>query len=305
VKARAFTKLFSAASYVALVALLALLSGGAIFPHALAVSNQADGQQVAQLLKADEQPKAAIPDTDTNHMVIVSPDVATIKAGQALGSSNLNTSFNLGPATEEFVGGQMVYVFQLYFDNSRNKSLQHGIAAGYVMVNAEDPSNETAPVIQRFGTDPHTGVNYTMKVCISCGQGDELVRWVYNHGYSSYKLDDPTLEVADTGHPYFSVTLMQLQVGWEHPAPVGMVLVDANDGNIVRYDLNKVPAWIDRVYSSGEAEDLVNGWGFYRYAPVQLVGSSKAIASRSPVIRCSYIRTAPSLVAHAGNVVQQ
>ena len=68
-------------------------------------------------------------------MVIVSPDIATTKASQAMatglaGQRNYSTYLQLGPATLQYVDGQMWYVFPLEFDGAGNKARLHAIVPG-------------------------------------------------------------------------------------------------------------------------------------------------------------------------------
>src|SRR5260370_1863838 len=77
-------------------------------------------------------------------MVIVSPDIATTKASQAMatgiaGQRNYSTYLQLGPATLQYVDSRMWYVFPLEFDGAGNKARLHAIVPGDIMVSAEDP----------------------------------------------------------------------------------------------------------------------------------------------------------------------
>src|SRR5258708_20246079 len=80
----------------------------------------------------------------TDSMVVVSPDIATTKASQAMatgvaGQRNYSTYLQLGPATLQYVDGRMWYVFPLEFDGAGNKARLNAIEPGYIMVSAEDP----------------------------------------------------------------------------------------------------------------------------------------------------------------------
>lgn len=213
-----------------------------------------------------------LPASSTNNMVIVSPDIATTKASQAMatgiaGQRNYSTYLELGPATLQYVDGQMWYVFPLEFDGAGNKARLHAIEPGYIMVSAEDPN--AVPV-------EHYDGPYSMIVSLGGGQGSEPDRWAYSHGYSGYLLDDPTLEINDQGLPYYTVTLLAPRLGWTFFAPVGVLVINAHTGQITRYDLDDVPYWVDRVYSQQMAETIANWYGEYAQAGFQGVGSSNA-----------------------------
>ncbi len=157
----------------------------------------------AHLVSVTVAPGDQLPASSTDHMVIVSPDIATTKASQAMatgiaGQRNYSTYLQLGPATLQYVDGRMWYVFPLEFDGAGNKARLHAIVPGYIMVSAEDPN--AVPV-------EHYDGQYSMIVSLGGGQGSEPDRWAYSHGYSGYLLNDPTLEINDQGLPFYTVTL--------------------------------------------------------------------------------------------------
>jgi hypothetical protein len=205
-------------------------------------------------------------------MVVVSSDIATTKASQAMatgvaGQRDYSTYLELGPATLQYVDGQMWYVFPLMFDGSGNKARLHAVMPGYIMISAEDP--DANPV-------EHFDGQYSMVVGLGGGQGSEPARWAYSHGYSGYLLDDPTLEVNDQGLPYYTVTLLSPRLGWTFDAPVGVLVINAHTGQITRYALGDVPSWVDRVYSQQMATEIANWYGEYSQAGFQGIGSSNA-----------------------------
>jgi hypothetical protein len=210
--------------------------------------------------------------SSTDNMVIVSPDIATTKASQAMatgiaGQRNYSTYLQLGPATLQYVDSRMWYVFPLEFDGAGNKARLHAIVPGYIMVSAEDP--DAIPVEHYDGL-------YSMIISLGGGQGSEPDRWAYSHGYSGYLLDDPTLEINDQGLPFYTVTLLRPRVGWTFGAPVGVLVINAHTGQINRYALDGVPYWVDRVYSQQMAMTIANWYGEYSQAGFQGIGSSNA-----------------------------
>jgi hypothetical protein len=226
----------------------------------------------SHLVSVSVAPSDQLPASSTDHMVIVSPDIATTKASQAMatgvaGQRNYSTYLQLGPATLQYVAGRMWYVFPLEFDGAGNKARLHAIEPGYIMVSAEDP--DAIPV-------EHYDGRYSMVVSLGGGQGSEPDRWAYSHGYSGYLLNDPTLEINDQGFPYYTVTLLSPRLGWTFFAPVGVLVIDAHTGQITRYALGDVPSWVDRVYSQQTAMTIANWYGEYSQAGFQGIGSSDA-----------------------------
>jgi hypothetical protein len=226
----------------------------------------------SHLVNVTVAPGDQLPASSTDHMVIVSPDIATTKASQTMatgiaGQRNYSTYLELGPATLQLVNGRMWYVFPLEFDGAGNKARLHAIEPGYIMVSAEDPN--AAPV-------EHYDGRYSMVVSLGGGQGSEPDRWAYSHGYSGYLLDDPTLEINDQGLPYYTVTLLSPRLGWTFFAPVGVLMINAHTGQITRYGLDDIPSWVDRIYSQQMATTIANWYGEYAQAGFQGIGSSNA-----------------------------
>jgi hypothetical protein len=226
----------------------------------------------SHLVSVTVAPSAQPPASSTDNMVIVSSDIATTKASQAMasvvaGQRNYNTYLQLGPATLQYVDGRMWYVFPLEFDGAGNKARLHAIVPGYIMVSAEDPN--AIPV-------EHYDGPYSMIVSLGGGQGSEPDRWAYGHGYSGYLLDAPTLEINDQGLPFYTVTLLSPRLGWTFDAPAGVLVIDAHTGRITRYALGHIPSWVDRVYSQMMAMAIANWYGQYSQAGFQGLGSSNA-----------------------------
>ncbi len=218
--------------------------------------------RASHLVSVTSAPSNQMPASSTDNMVIVSHDIAATKASQAMatgiaGQRNYSTYLQLGPATLQYVDGRMWYPFPLEFDGAGNKARLHAIEPGYIMVSAEDP--DAVPV-------EHYDGQYTMVVSLAGGQGSEPDRWAYSHGYSGYLLDNPTLELNDQGLPYYTVTLLAPQLGWTFYAPAAVLVIDAHTGQITRYALGDVPAWVDRVYSQQMAVTIANWYGEYSHA---------------------------------------
>ena len=240
-----------------------------------------DAYLASHLVSVTVAPGDQLPASSTDHMVIVSPDIATTKASQAMatgiaGQRNYSTYLLLGPATLQYVDGRMWYVFPLEFDGAGNKARLHAIEPGYIMVSAEDPN--AIPVEHYDGA-------YSMIVSLGGGQGSEPARWAYSHGYSGYLLDDPTLEINDQGLPYYTVTLLSPRLGWTFFAPVGVLVINAHTGQITRYALGDVPSWVDRVYSQQMAMTIANWYGEYFRPASRASAAATPTASRCPASR--------------------
>jgi hypothetical protein len=257
------------------------------------------------IVHVDEHPGNQLPASTTSNLVTVTSAMAKVRASNAMsygvaGDRNYSSYLDLGPATLQMVNGHMWYAFPLQFQGAINKQRLNkhtkGLAKepGYIMVSGEDPG---ANVIERYNGQ------YSMVVSLGGGQGSEPDRWARNHGYSKYVLDDPTLEINEQGVPYYTVSLEKPQLGWTFPAPVGVLLINAHTGQITRYNLpgrglaDPVPSWVDRVYSSNDAENIANWYGFYSHAPFGGQGNS----NRYQVSLDAKGNTIPPILVYTGD----
>jgi hypothetical protein len=274
-------------SAAAVIMALAVIAAGGTW---LAVHNGPhNAQEAAHIVHVTVAADDALPASVTSDLVVVTPDEAATRASQAMSSGiaatrNFATFTNLGPATLQRVDGKMWYVFQLEFDGAGNKARLHAIVPGYIMISAEDPNPDAAPV-ERY--DGQCKDSCTMIVSLAGGQGSEPMRWVRDHlaGAGQYTLQDPTLEIQDgTGDPYFTVTMLKPQLGTTFPAPVAVAVINAHTGQVTKYDLpghgpDQLAAhapWVDRVYSQATAEQIVNWYGYYAQASWPGLGGSNA-----------------------------
>jgi hypothetical protein len=95
----------------------------------------------------------------------------------------------------------------------------------------------------------------------------DLIRHVYLSGYTYGKLVDPTLELDDSFHPYWTISLMQPSRGYIGDVLSEVLIVNAHTGEINKYQPQDVPAWVDRVMPASTVTDYLSWWGLYHAAP--------------------------------------
>jgi hypothetical protein len=93
--------------------------------------------------------------------------------------------------------------------------------------------------------------------------GDNIQRHVYNGGFATRGLTDFSFEIDDSGRPYWVVTVYAHRVGFQGDDATGIVLVDAQTGQMAQYPIDRLPAWVDRVQPQGFVEQQVAWWGEY------------------------------------------
>jgi hypothetical protein len=132
---------------------------------------------------------------------------------------------------------------------------------GFVVVDAEDPQ-----AIPKLYTD-NVQRNSSIKILPGALLNQDLERHVYLNGYTYGRLLDPTLELDDNFHPYWTISLMQPIRGYVGDTLTEVLLIDAHTGVITRYKPSEVPAWIDRVMPADTITQYLEWWGLYHDAP--------------------------------------
>jgi hypothetical protein len=95
----------------------------------------------------------------------------------------------------------------------------------------------------------------------------DLLRHVYLSGYTYGRLVDATLELDDSYHPYWTISLMQPTRGYTGDVLSEVLIVDAHTGDIKDYQPQRVPNWVDRVMPAETVSQYLQWWGLYHAAP--------------------------------------
>src|SRR5437899_3014319 len=179
--------------------------------------------------------------TDPNNIVLVSQSVAAFKGQQILGSNgqNLGSSYGLetGSYTLQSINHHLYYVAPLTYNNLFI-NLANSSTPGFVVVDAENP--QAQPTL-------HTGSGDSIAYLPGAILNQDLIRHIYLSGYTYGRLVDPTLELDDSYHPYWTISLMQPTRGYTGDMLSEVLIVDAHTGEIRDYKPQNVPAWVDRV----------------------------------------------------------
>lgn len=205
-----------------------------------------------------------LPPTDPNHIVLVSESIAAYKGQQVLGSSgqNLGSTYNIDPNsyTLQSINHHLYYVGPLSYNNIF-ANFASPTTPGFVVVDAENP--EAIPQLRTDQTQPGTSIAYLPGAIFN----QDLLRHVYLSGYTYGKLVDPTLELDDNFHPYWTISLMQPSRGYTGDVLSQVLLVDAHTGNIKAYNPQDIPSWVDRVMPADTVSQYLQWWGLYHAAP--------------------------------------
>ena len=202
-----------------------------------------------------------LPPTDASHIVLVSQNVAAYKGQQVLGSNgqNLGSAYHIDPTSYvlQSIAHHLYYVGPLSYNNIF-ANFASSTTPGFVVVDAEDP--QQVPQL-------HTGPTDTLAYLPGAIFNQDLLRHVYLNGFTYGQLVDPTLELDDSFHPYWTISLMQPTRGYTGNVLSQVVIVDAHTGDIKVYAPQNVPSWVDRVMPADTVTQYLQWWGLYHNAP--------------------------------------
>jgi hypothetical protein len=210
------------------------------------------------------QSSPTLPPTDANNIVLVSQSVASYKGQQVLGSTgqNLGSAYGIDPTsyTLQSINHHLYYVAPLSYNNIF-ANLSSSTTPGFVVVDAENP--QAVPQLYTEQKLAGTSLAYLPGALLN----QDLLRHVYLSGYTYGRLLDPTLELNDSFHPYWTISLMQPIRGYVGDTLSEVLIVDAHTGIITKYNPQDVPAWVDRVMPSATVTQYLQWWGLYHSAP--------------------------------------
>ena len=207
-------------------------------------------------------------DTESNlsdHMLPISIEkirtvdqsLAQILGDKVLGSQPaLGSQVTLGEFNIQKVNNDLYWVAPLlhsgFFKCQKNMEGTNG----YVMVNA--CNERDVKLVQEIN-----GKKVFIKYQSEAYFFDNLERYLYFHGYWNVGLTDYSFEIDDSGIPYWVVTKYQKTIGFSGEDATGVVIVNAQTGEIKEYSIANTPKWVDRIQPGGFIETQLNDWGNY------------------------------------------
>jgi len=201
----------------------------------------------------------------SNHMLpisiekirVVDQSLAQLLGDKVLGSqSALGSQVTLGTFNIQKVNNDLYWVAPLlhsgFFKWNKNKKGTNG----YVMVNA--CNERDVKLVQEIN-----GKKVYIKYQSEAYFGDNLERYLYFHGYWNVGLTDYSFEIDDAGTPYWVVTKFKKTIGFAGDEAQGVVIVNAQTGDIKEYSIENTPKWVDRIQPGNFVETQLNDWGEY------------------------------------------
>ncbi|MDI9308686.1 MAG: hypothetical protein QM535_00615 [Limnohabitans sp.] len=186
---------------------------------------------------------------------VVDEDLAYLLGEKILGSQPaLGSQVHLGEFCIQQVNKKLYWVAPLlhsgffkWLNNSQGTS-------GYVMVSATNERD--VKLIQNLEKN-----QIRIKFQPSAYFGSNLKRHIYMNGYTTVGLTDFSFEIDDNGKPYWVVTKYEKKIGFSGNDATGVVVVDAQTGEIKDYSIENTPKWVDRIQPIDFIEEQLNDWG--------------------------------------------
>ncbi len=194
---------------------------------------------------------------DIDNVRVVDQDLAYLLGEKILGSEPaLGSKTTLGDFNIQKVNGKLYWVAPLLHSGFFKWVNNREGTPGYVMVSATNERD--VKLVEQVG-----GAKLAIKYQPGAFFFQDLKRYLYFNGYMATGLTDYTFEIDDQGKPYWVVTRYNKQVGISGNNATGVVIVDAQSGQITDYNMADTPAWVDRVEPQEFIEDQLNDWGEY------------------------------------------
>jgi len=191
---------------------------------------------------------------DPSQVRIVDQGVASRLGEKKLGEDTaLGSTVELGTPNIQMWRGQLYWVMPLNYSGFW-KWLDQKMPPGYIMVSATDERD--VRMVREVNGKP-------LKLRYNQGGwfGDHPHRYLYQNGYATVGLTDFTFEIDEDGRPYYVVTRYKNRVGFSGSDADGIILLDAQTGEVRSYDIDDAPAWVDRIQPETFVISQLNEWG--------------------------------------------
>lgn len=192
-----------------------------------------------------------------NEIRVVDESLAYLLGEKILGSQPaLGSQAHLGEFFIQKVNDKLYWVAPLehsgFFKWLNNKQG----TTGYVMVSATNERD--VKLVQEINGKPIL-LKYQREAYFQ----SNLHRYLYFNGYNTVGLTDFSFEIDDAGVPYWVVTKYKKQVGFSGNDATGVVVVNAQNGDIKEYNIKNTPVWVDRIQPISFIKNQLNDWGEY------------------------------------------
>ncbi|NRS87368.1 hypothetical protein HNQ02_000268 [Flavobacterium sp. 7E] len=188
---------------------------------------------------------------------VVDEDLAHLLGEKVLGSQPaLGSQVELGEFCIQKVNNDLYWVAPLLHSGFFKWMNNRSGSAGYVMVSAINERD--VKLVQNIGGSP-VKIKYQPKAYFQ----SNIKRLLYLNGYATVGLEDFSFEIDDKGLPFWVVTTFKKEIGFSGDEATGIVLINAQTGQMKEYSIANTPKWVDRIQPIKFIEEQLNDWGEY------------------------------------------
>ena len=237
-------------SLIVYVTLVPLITGAKVFYHQQyrdLIGDVTDGKKITN----------HIAPISINEIRVVDEALAHLLGEKILGSQPaLGSQVELGDFCIQKVNNKLYWVAPLLHSGFFKWMNNTAGTSGYVMVSATNERD--VKLVQNI-----EGNSIKIKYQPAAFFQSDIHRHVYFNGYAPAGLEDFSFEIDDKGNPFWIITKYAKKVGFSGNDAVGVLVVNAQSGEIQSYGLNAIPAWVDRVQPVAFIEEQLDNWGQY------------------------------------------
>lgn len=192
-----------------------------------------------------------------NKVRVVDEPLAHLLGEKILGSDPaLGSKSELGEFFIQKVGNDLYWVAPLLHSGFFKWLNNSEGTEGYVMVSATNERD--VKLVQTLN-----GKDLKIKYQPGAFFGSFTERKLYFSGYATTGLEDYSFEIDDDGKPYWVATKYSKEVGFGGNEATGVVLLDAQTGDIKEYSIADAPKWVERIQPISFVIDQLSDWGEY------------------------------------------
>lgn len=188
---------------------------------------------------------------------VVDEDLAYLLGEKILGSQPaLGSQAHLGEFFIQKVNGKLYWIAPLVHSGFFKWLNNTEGTTGYVMVSATNERD--VKLVQEVNGKP-----IRLKYQDEAYFQSDMRRYLYFNGYSTVGLADFIFEIDEKGTPFWVATKYKKEIGFSGNNATGVVVLNAQTGDIKEYDIKNTPAWVDRIQPISFIKEQLNDWGEY------------------------------------------
>lgn len=221
--------------------------------------NNSQAKAYASLIGAvQEKSGAELPALDIEKANLVTEEIAYNRALKKLSEQEvaaIGSQYTVGSLHKQIVKGELRWVGYLEPRGFFRWFLENG-TPGYVSVSASDETD--AVLVTKLDGKP-----------ISITRG--TAHWFNQDVNRAFSLESPTTltyapvpEIDDNGRPYWVSPTYEREVSNDGLVVTGVMLMDAQTGEVTHHKVGQVPAWVDQVFRPWLLKENINNYGEFK-----------------------------------------